>query len=181
MNLFRERGFEATTLDDIATAADVSKRSFFDYFPAKEDVVLAWQDNFQSGLIADVAARPEDEPPMTAAERAMITSLGRFDLKDVTAHGRLLRETPALRARDHLKYEGLERALAEALLRRVDSKRDELRVRLDAMVLIGALRVASAFSLVHGQTETPAAFARCIVRILRAELKNLGQTDRRRR
>jgi len=104
----------------------------------------------------------------------MITSLGRFDLEDVTAQARLWRETLALRARDHLKYEALERALAEALLRRVDSKRDELRVRVDAMVLIGALRVASEFSLVHGQTERPTAFARRIVRILRAELKNLG-------
>jgi AcrR family transcriptional regulator len=177
MNLFLQRGFEATTLDDIAAAADVSKRSFFDYFPAKEDVILAWQDGFKNALLADVAARPNDEAPMVAGERAMIAALGRFDLEDVTAHARLRRETPALRARDQLKYETLERALAEALLARVDSKRDELRVRLDAMVLIGALRVASEFWLVHGQTETPSAFARRIVRILKAELKNLGRTD----
>jgi hypothetical protein len=43
------------------------------------------------------------------------------------------------------------------------------------MVLIGALLVASEFSLVHGQTETQSAFARRIVGILKAELKNLGR------
>jgi AcrR family transcriptional regulator len=39
MALFLERGFDATTIEDITEAADVSKRSFFDYFPSKEDVV----------------------------------------------------------------------------------------------------------------------------------------------
>jgi hypothetical protein len=43
MELFLARGFEATTLDDIAAAAEISRRSFFHYFASKEDVVLAWQ------------------------------------------------------------------------------------------------------------------------------------------
>ena len=45
MALFLERGFEATTIDDIATAADMSRRSFFHYFASKEDVVAAWQED----------------------------------------------------------------------------------------------------------------------------------------
>src|SRR6266481_7785735 len=58
MALFLERGFEATTLDDIAAAADISRRSFFHYFASKEDVVFAWQEASTAALIAAVAARP---------------------------------------------------------------------------------------------------------------------------
>src|ERR1700719_2009310 len=58
MALFHERGFEATTLDDIAAAADISRRSFFHYFASKEDVVFAWQEESTAALIAAVVARP---------------------------------------------------------------------------------------------------------------------------
>ena len=52
MTLFLDRGFDATTIEDIAESADVSKRSFFDYFPSKEEVVFAWQDSFADRLKA---------------------------------------------------------------------------------------------------------------------------------
>src|SRR5258708_13374749 len=68
MALFLERGFEATTLDDIAVAADISRRSFFHYFASKEDVVFAWHEESTVALIAAVAARPANESILTAAE-----------------------------------------------------------------------------------------------------------------
>src|ERR1700720_3018632 len=71
MALFLERGFEATTLDDIAAAADVSRRSFFHYFASKEDVVFAWQEETTAALIAAVAARPANESMPPAAEEAL--------------------------------------------------------------------------------------------------------------
>src|ERR1700687_5164382 len=55
MALFLERGFEATTLDDIAAAADISRRSFFHYFASKEDVVFAWQEEI-SGALNDASS-----------------------------------------------------------------------------------------------------------------------------
>ncbi len=69
MTLFLERGFDATTVDDIAEAADVSKRSFFDYFPTKEDVVQAWQDEFGADLAAAIVARPAGEPLTKSSRR----------------------------------------------------------------------------------------------------------------
>src|SRR6202012_797700 len=86
--LFLERGFTATTLDDIAEAADISKRSFFDYFPSKEGVFSAWHGAVQTMLVGIIAARPAGEPPLVAAERALLTCLARYDLEDASAHAR---------------------------------------------------------------------------------------------
>jgi len=70
--LFAERGFEATTVRDIAAAANVTERTFFRYFDGKEGLVaeetLAWIDRLQ----AAICARPSNEPPLTAVREAMI-------------------------------------------------------------------------------------------------------------
>src|SRR5258708_39352380 len=71
MALFLERGFEATTLDDIAAAADISRRSFFHYFDSKEDVVFAWHEEITAALVAAIAARPASESMLAAAENAI--------------------------------------------------------------------------------------------------------------
>src|SRR5258708_30314862 len=72
MALFLEHGFEATTLDDIAAAADISRRNFFHYFASKEDVVFAWQEESTAALITAVAARPANESMLTAADNAIL-------------------------------------------------------------------------------------------------------------
>src|ERR1700681_3526048 len=58
MALFLNRGFEATTLEHIPAAANISRPSFFHYFDSKEDVVFAWQEEITAALIGAVAARP---------------------------------------------------------------------------------------------------------------------------
>src|SRR5690349_18754001 len=75
MTLFLERGFDATTIEEITEAADVSKRSFFDYFPSKEEVVFAWQDSFADRLMAAIAARPAAESSVKAVEEALIVTV----------------------------------------------------------------------------------------------------------
>lgn len=71
-HLFTQRGYEATTVEDIAAAADVSPRTFFRYYPAKEDVVT---EIFQSaGFDSYVDARPPGEP-VTESLRAAAFSL----------------------------------------------------------------------------------------------------------
>jgi len=83
MALFLERGFEATTIDDIAAAADVSRRSFFHYFASKEDVVAAWQEGAAAALVAEVVARPAGETMLTAAENAIAAALKTLDNSEV--------------------------------------------------------------------------------------------------
>src|SRR5215471_16149747 len=105
MALFLERGFEATTIDDIAAAAEVSRRSFFHYFASKEDVVFAWQEDIAASLTEEVAARPAGESMLTAAENAIAAATKRLDPNAALAMARLKRDNPGLQARDQLKYE----------------------------------------------------------------------------
>lgn len=170
LTLFLERGFEATTLDDIVAAAEISRRSFFHYFASKEDVVFAWQDDINEALAAEVAKRPSAEPPLLAAEQALLAVLGCYDREDALALGQLVHDTPALRVRDQAKYEALERGLASTLSRRLGSAPDGLRVRLAAMVAIGALRIGTEAWLAEGGRERPDEYARRAFNTLWADL-----------
>ncbi|WP_162894876.1 TetR family transcriptional regulator [Rhizobium terrae] len=141
MSLFLERGFDATTIEDIAARADVSKRSFFDYFPSKEEVVFAWQDGFADRMMTAIAARPADEPAVKAVQHGLISAIVLAADERAMALGELVRNTPTLRARDQLKYAKLEGKLTEALRLRARSEEERRRMRLLAAVVMSALRV----------------------------------------
>src|SRR5260370_34672288 len=66
--LLTDRTFESLTIDEIAAAAGVSRRTFFPYFTSKEDVVFAFLDQWAVRLAADIVARPADEDPVAAAQ-----------------------------------------------------------------------------------------------------------------
>jgi AcrR family transcriptional regulator len=170
MALFLERGFEATTLDDIAAAADISRRSFFHYFASKEDVVFAWQEESTAALIAAVAARPSDESMLTAAENAITAMVRQLEPGEAIAMARLKRDNPALQARDQVKYEKLERALAEALGKRAGHKAEKLQARLVAMIATGAMRIGGEFWAAEGAREKPEALAKRTFAAIRAIL-----------
>jgi AcrR family transcriptional regulator len=174
--LFLERGFAATTVEDIAAAADISQRSFFDYFPVKEDVVLAWHDEFQSAFISNLLNRPASEAPIVAAREALIETVGKYGLDDVRNHAVLCKER-AIKARDQLKYALLEGALADALSQRSKGKIDELRTRLVAMLVVGALRVTGEVDMARNETRRPVLRVRHITQILRSEIEKLGDAD----
>ncbi|MQY03276.1 TetR family transcriptional regulator [Actinomadura macrotermitis] len=70
--LFADKGFDATTVEEIADAVDVSSRTFFRYFASKEDVALTFQEEQHRAVLAALAARPADEPIMTALRRTVV-------------------------------------------------------------------------------------------------------------
>ena len=170
MALFLARGFEATTLDDIASAADISRRSFFHYFASKEDVVFAWQEESSAALIAAVAARPANESMLTAAENAISAMVRQLEPGEAMAMAQLKRDNPALQARDQVKYEKLERALAEALGKRAGHKTERLQARLVAMIATGAIRIGGELWAAEGAREKPEALVKRTFTAIRAIL-----------
>ena len=81
LRLFRERGYSATTVEQIAAAAEVSPATFFRYFPTKEDVVL--QDDMDTVTLGALEAQPAALGPIAAmrsATAAMIAQLSQADL-----------------------------------------------------------------------------------------------------
>ncbi|MBY5437569.1 TetR family transcriptional regulator [Rhizobium leguminosarum] len=175
MTLFLQRGFEATTIEDITEAADVSKRSFFDYFPSKEEVVFAWQDAFADRLMAAIAARPVDESSVTAVEAAITATVIAAVDEPGLARGELIHRTPALKARDQLKYAKLEQKLAEALLlRKGGDPLERPRMRVLAAIVIGALRVGAELWQLRPPSASPQDFAREIFTDLWKMLAEFG-------
>ena len=168
MALFLERGFEATTLDDIAAAADISRRSFFHYFASKEDVVFAWQEESTAALIAAVAARPAHESMLAAAENAITAMVRQIEPGEAIAMACLKRDNPALQARDQVKYEKLERALADALSKRAGHKTEKLEARLVAMIAAGAMRIGGELWAAEGAREKPEALVKRTFAAIRA-------------
>lgn len=108
MELFLAKGFEQTTIDEIVSAAGISRRSFFRYFGTKEDVVLSHFVAEGAVLRAALEGRPDDEDVWTAL-RAAILSLEESagDQQRMLAVSRMLYRTPSLRARSiekHLRW-----------------------------------------------------------------------------
>ena len=100
LRLFLEKGFEATTVEEIAAAAGVSHMTFFRYFKTKEDVAAS--DDYDPLIGALVAARPPDEPIVEKIRHAFATGLAQIYAADRAAlltRTRLILGTPALRAR----------------------------------------------------------------------------------
>ncbi|MFE6697682.1 TetR family transcriptional regulator [Streptomyces sp. NPDC057718] len=104
LQLMAQEGFDAVTVDAIAAAAGVSKRTFFRYFASKEDVVVQFLADMGAGMHAELAARPAADPPSTALRHAVWVAMAAC--ADGAEHsGRALRvvqlilRTPALRAR----------------------------------------------------------------------------------
>lgn len=167
MDLFARRGFEATTLDDIAEAAGVSRRSLFHYFSSKEDIVLSTKAGLGDLIDAAVARRPADEPLLAMAESALIDLASDFQGPGPRALARLIHDTPALRAGDHAKYEALERRMARAMAARKGLDPNDLQARVVATTAIGVLRMATETWLASDDDRGPEVHGKAAFRALR--------------
>lgn len=166
MRLFIERGFDATTIDEIAEAANVSRRSLFDYFGTKEEIVFSTKAGFPDNLAEAIARRPADEPLLDMVENAMTDMVDHLLTPQSYAVARLISETPALSAGDKAKYEIIERVLAAALAGRKGLAATDLGCRVAASTAIGIMKLTIEAWLADQGAE-PEAFGKAAFDALR--------------
>ena len=148
MDLFLDKGFDATTIDDIAAAAGISRRSFFRYFGTKEDLVIGHLVADGAGLRAALEQRPDSEDAWTALLRAFLAlddpSMPRERMLKVSS---MVYGTPSLRARSAEKHLGWYEELVPEVRRRLTAGGDagpypELRARSIVAAAIACLDAA---------------------------------------
>ncbi|HWD85673.1 MAG TPA: TetR family transcriptional regulator [Solirubrobacteraceae bacterium] len=146
LRLVAERGFDHVTVEDIADAADVSKRTFFNYFASKEQAVLGRDPATPESIRRALAERPAEEPPLRALEAVLTELAGQYagSRADWVVRRQMIRSEPRLLAASVAAWTDLERILVEATSERLslDPERD-LYPALLVSASIGAVRVAT--------------------------------------
>lgn len=138
MRLFTENGYEATTIDEIAEAAEVSRATFFRYFPSKADVVL---HDIADLMVIDALPQRLDEAGLIEALRAAITTLVGDATPEQEALNRereeLLRRVPDLRGRVPGQLAAALPLLTETLAQRLGRSAGDIYVLTVSGAVIG--------------------------------------------
>lgn len=143
LRLFEKQGYEETTIEEIAAAAEISPSTFFNYFPTKEDVVLF--DAYDPMAIQMFRDLPKDEPLSVGLRKVLeaLSSAFEEDEQVILARGRLFLEVPELRTRLWDEAERTQELIAQVLAERTGRRPDDFEVRVTARIVIGALFEAS--------------------------------------
>lgn len=153
LELFVAKGYEVTTLDDIATAAGISRRTFFHYFKSKDEILLAWQTGLADSIRASILEAAADQQPLDALCGALLKLAEPHDTDTTIVIARLLRSNDQLRAVNQAKFLRMEQAAFEALCHRWPQPVRRERLRMVAMVGLGAFRIAIDEWTAAGGTE----------------------------
>jgi AcrR family transcriptional regulator len=152
LRLFAERGYEETTIADIAAAADVAPRTFFGYFPSKEDVVFAEVDDRLAEVAERLADRVPGESPIQAIRRGVVDVLEAI----VSEHGEygavqvsLVLERPGLQARALQRLTDTQEKI-ESLLHDLCPAIDEIDAAAAAGIAVGGMQAVVVHCRRHG-------------------------------
>ena len=140
LRLFRENGYQRTTVEQIAAAAEVSPSTFFRYFPTKEDLVL--RDDMDTRMIEAFERQPSDLSPLSAVRAAVREMFGSYTQADLDTLGEttaLTLTVPEVRARAMDEFARTIGVIAEALAKRSGRPADDLAVRTAAGAIIGVM------------------------------------------
>ncbi|MFI7097771.1 TetR/AcrR family transcriptional regulator [Streptomyces sp. NPDC050161] len=139
--LFDEQGYDATPVDQIAEAADVSPSTVFRYFPTKEDIVL--RDAYGTVLEAAIRSRPVGEPVAETLRQvtlAALRALGAGDRGELVRRARLIRDVPAVRGRTAETLARDTELISTVLAERAGRPAGDLEVRVISTAILAALQ-----------------------------------------
>jgi AcrR family transcriptional regulator len=143
LSLFIEQGYDGTTVEAIAAAAGISRRTFFFYFKSKEEILLAWNmDGFIDELGKAFETHEATAAPFELVRAALPALVARFETRKSIVVDRLMRSTEALRLRKQAWYMRLEERLFETLRSHWPEAHRRPALRLVAMTAIGTMRVS---------------------------------------
>jgi AcrR family transcriptional regulator len=168
LRLFAEKGYDATTVDEIAAAAGVSHMTFFRYFPRKEEVV-EW-DEYDPLLEELIAARPPDEPPLSALHAAIrigLEAILNTDRDALLQRTRLVLSNSTLRSRNVIAQDATRDLFARALARRAGLPAPDFAGTVQASAALAAIGSAMT-AWAAGEDEDPVALIDAAFAALRA-------------
>lgn len=140
LELFHERGFDETTMDDIAAAAGIGRRTLFRYFSSKNELPWGDFDHEIEQMRAHLANIPESVP-LARALRNAIVDFNRFPESEVIVHRermRLLLSEPSLVAHSALRYASWRQVIAEFVARRTRLPEGSLDAQIIGWTCLGA-------------------------------------------
>ncbi|HEX6451891.1 MAG TPA: TetR family transcriptional regulator [Trebonia sp.] len=140
LRLFREQGYAATTVEQIAAAAEVSPSTFFRYFPTKEDVVL--QDDMDTRMLEALDRQPPEMHPIAAIRAASKDALASFspeELETMRVSTELTLTVPEVRARAMDEFARTIDLMGEAIARRAGRSGRDMNARVLAGAVIGVV------------------------------------------
>jgi MFS transporter, DHA2 family, multidrug resistance protein len=166
LRLFREQGYDATTIEQIIYAADVSETTFFRYFPTKEDVVL--DNGYDPMLIEAFQAQPPEMPPVQALRAAFAATFGGMtDRQQAEQNERitLVLTVPKLRGAMLDQISQAMQLIARAMAERAGRRPDDFTIRTVAGAVVGAAMAVSAAVTDDPDADLPALIDRAIAHL----------------
>ncbi|XYI02171.1 TetR family transcriptional regulator [Sorangium sp. So ce1128] len=120
LELFEERGYDRTTVGDIAARADLTERTFFRYFTDKREVLFSGTDEFEKLIVSGVASAPKTMSPLDVVVAALAASSPFFETRRATARKRqaLIAAHADLRERELIKFTRLAGTVVASLRER---------------------------------------------------------------
>jgi AcrR family transcriptional regulator len=140
LRLIAEQGYEATTVDQIAAAAEISPSTFFRYFPTKEDLII--EDEYDALMLEGLSKLDPAVPPLEAVRRVIVGALAamsQHDLDKIIERSKLILAVPALRSRSLENFTKTVDLMAGVVARRTGLAPDSVEIRAFSGAVIGAM------------------------------------------
>lgn len=154
LRLFGDQGFDATTVEQIAAAAEVSPSTFFRYYPAKEDVLT--DDGVDALAVDALAAQPPGLGPVAAVRAALASALASLPAEDLARLADSARLGMSLPMGG--EFAGTVEALADAVARRAGGECDDFAARVLAGAVIGVIMAAALPGAAEAGTDLATRF-----------------------